>query len=314
MADDRPEKRAVRDIWVDEVRRVDQAVGREDLPLYLTLPGEYGFDIQALIDAGVVPLSETLAVANPDELRVVAVESSPVRYVRFRQRFPGLMAIQGDLKSLLQGDGFFSWPGRDKRAPFRARVVNLDFDCALEATVVSGQLAFPILALVRKLAMLHAEPDPVDWSLCLTLHGELNWDDPGEERARRFLTANFERDCTFAEHAMATLGDDVYARIVNDPAQSKMGLLSAGEQQRVLMVIVPKQIAFDAHKFGWSVETVENLRYGGVAKRAPMVTWVLRFRWDERATTEPDAVYRDALATALARRGSITAAGEVRRG
>ncbi len=314
MAEERPEKRTVREIWVDEVRRIEASGEREDVPLYLTLPGEFGLDIKALIDAGVVELTETQAVANPESLRLVALESSPITYVRFRQRFPGVMAIQNDLKSLLQGESLFAWPGKDKRAPFRARVVNLDLDCALEATVESGQLAFPTLALVRKLALLHAEPDPVDWTLCLTLHGELNWDAAGDKKACSFLATNFAREATFAEHARATLGEELFGRIKDDPKHLGASGLSPSQQQLVMMVIVPKQIAFDAHKFGWSVETTENLRYGGSGSRAPMVTWVLRFRWDVRATTHPDALYSEALAAALARRGFITAKGELKRG
>ena len=313
MGEERPEKRAVRDIWVDEVRRIDATNPREDVPLYLTLPGEYGLDIKALIDAGVVELTETQAVADPESLRLVALESSPISYVRFRRRFPGVMAIQNDLKSLLQGEGYFSWPGKDQRAPFRAQVVNLDLNCALEATVESGQLAFPTLALVRKLALLHADPDPVDWTLCLTLHAALNWDAAGEKKACSFLAANFARDATFAEQAQATLGDELFSRISDASKKLNAERLAASEQQLIMMVIVPKQIAFDAHKFGWSIETGENLRYGGTSRRAPMVTWVLRFRWDARATTQPDAVYREALAGALARRGFITARGELKR-
>jgi hypothetical protein len=89
--------------------------------------------------------------------------------------------------------------------------------------------------------------------------------------------------------------------------------MDAQRQQRVLMVLVPKQIAFDAHTRGWSIDTVENLRYGGFGDRAPMVTWVLRFSWDARARTQPEQLYREALGRALARQGHIDAEGVLRR-
>ena len=79
------------------------------------------------------------------------------------------------------------------------------------------------------------------------------------------------------------------------------------------MVLVPKRIAFDVHRDGWSVETTENIRYGGTDHRAPMVTWIMRFRWDARASTHPETVYREALASALLRCGQIDANGNLTR-
>jgi hypothetical protein len=313
MAQERPEKQTVRGLWVEEVKRVDAVGGPDDVPLYLTTPGEYGLDIQALIDAGIIERTETQAVADPERLRVVALESSPIAYVAFCRRFPGVKAIQTDLKSLLQSESLFRWPGKDSRSVFRARVVNLDLNCALDATVESGQLAFPTLALVRKVGILHGEPNPLDWTLCLTLHGELNWDTAGAEKACRFLADNFGRDTTFADDACEALGKDLFDRILADPSAASKRSFSPAEQQAMLMVIVPKQIAFDAHKFGWSVDTVQNLRYGGGHGRGRMVTWVLRFSWDARCSTEADVVYREGLARALSQRGKIDTAGNLTR-
>lgn len=308
MAAERPEKATVRNLWVDEVRRADGLPGAPSGPLYMTLPGAIGGDIRELIDAGVVTLAENEAsIMNPEEIRLVAVENSPTAYVKLRRQFPGLKVLQKDLRDVL---GDERWPEEEDQGYFRARVVNLDMNTPLKAEVDDGELLFPILALVRKLTVLHADP-PVKWTLCLTLHGEVKWNAACEREACRFLADNFSRDETFAENARKTLGDTIFDRICNKPSSANLRNLPHADQQRVMMVIVPKQIAFDAHTGGWAVDTVENLRYGGSEKRAPMVTWILRFAWDER---QPEDLYRDGLARALAQRGHITARGLLRRG
>jgi hypothetical protein len=311
MAAERPEKGTVRALWVDEVRRAINV--DDDVPLYLTMPGALGGDIQALIDAGIIDRTETTAIARPERTRLVAVENSPEAIVRLQDTFPGLKILQEPVESLLHSDKLTSWPEGEHKRFFRARVVNFDLQCSLEASVKQGQLAFPTLALVRKLAILHADPAE-DWTLCLTLHGQLQWATEHEEKACQFLAANFQKDASFAAQAQAMLGQQLYEAICEDPTSVRFGQLDTTDQQRLLMVLVPKKISFDAHTHGWRVDTIENLRYGGSSQRAPMVTWILRFVWDERATTEADIVYRESLARVLEHSGHIDSAGQVSRG
>jgi len=310
MAAERPEKITVHRLWVDEVRRV--ADTESDVPLYLTMPGARGGDIQALIDAGIIDLTETNAVAEPGKLRLVAVENSPQAIVELQKLFPGLKILQEPIHSLLHSDGLTSWPDGEHKRFFRARVVNFDLQCSLEASTKDGQLWFPILALIRKLAILHSEP-ALDWTLCLTLHGQVSWTVDRQKKAWKFLASNFGADETFGRQARDTLGDEIYDAICTEPNLLRIEKLGLVEQQKLLMVLVPKKIAFDAHTHGWRVDTVENLRYGGSQHRAPMVTWILRFAWDERAATEAPVVYHESLAQVLAYRGHINRTGRLHR-
>jgi hypothetical protein len=313
MAADRPEKRIVRDLWVEEVRRVDEAPDPGGVPLYLTMPGSRGTDISLLVDEGILELEENEALKAPEEMRLVAIESSPIANVELRKLYPGIKVLEADLPGLLRSESLMNWPDRSQRPFFRARVVNLDLNDPLKASVKDNQLWFPVLALVYKLAMLHTDP-AVDWTLCLTLHGEVIWEDGSAKKACEFMLANFERDPEFAEQARATLGADLFAAISGDSNGDCLYNLDPTDQQRILMVIVPKRIAFDTHRLGFCLDTVENLRYGGSGTRAPMVTWILRFAWDERASTDADSIYGEALPRILARRGYITARGLLRRG
>lgn len=313
MAAERPEKTTVRTLWVDEVRAANGSTPPEDVPLYVTLPGAAGRDIQALVDAGLIRVTETGAIAEEDGLRVVAVEHSPGAVIELQRRFPGLKILEQPLHSLLHSTSPLTWPVGEHKRFFRGQVINLDLDSPLIAQTDNGQLTFPALALIRKLCTLHAQAPLVAWSLCLTLHGGVAWDRETEQLACRFLKSNFDSDADFSAAARTTLGDALHQSICEDPDSVVVGERQPAERQRLLMVLVPKRIAFDVHRDGWYVETIENIRYGGTHRRAPMVTWVLRFHWDVRASTQPDAVYRDALATTLQRCGHIDTSGNLNR-
>jgi hypothetical protein len=311
MAADRPEKNTVRQLWMEEIARVDGTPDPGDVPLYLTTPGALGKDISLLVEHGILELEENEAVKEPEKLRFVAIENSLIARIELRKQFPGIKVLEADLRSILKAENMMNFPDKSQRPLFRARVVNLDLESPLEAEVADGQLQFPLLTLVHKIAVLHTEP-PVDWTLCLTMHGEAIWRGHSAKRACDFLTANFERDATFASQAKATLGQDIFGAICTGKGKA-LKELGRSDQRLVLMVLVPKRIAFDAHRHGWSVDTIENLHYGEADDQAGMVTWMLRFKWDERATTEADSIYREALPRILARHGHITPRGLLRR-
>jgi hypothetical protein len=312
MAEDRPEKKTIRGIWLDEIEEHNSMTPPDAVPLYLTLPGARGGDIAALIEHDLLERTETGAIADAESMRIVAVEGSPVAVVELQSRYPGLKVLEQPLHGLLKSAGPFQFPQGDERTFCRAQVVNLDFDKPLQAKVEQGQLTFPALALVAKLAKLHGADPQVDWTLCLTLCAYLEgWSEEVDRMACEFLAANFKADQEFSELAKGLLGEELHELIFNTPAAVAIRERCPEDQQRFLMVLVPKRIARDIHADGWQVETVENLRYGGTADRAHMVTWVLRMTWDERATTAPAALYQEALRGSMRRLGRIDPEGEL---
>ena len=314
MAAQRPEKQAVRDLWVEEVRRLDTEHDEgSDVPLYLTLPGRQAGDLHALIEAGLLEVTETSAIATPDAARVVAVEASAEAVIALNKEFPGLKILENRLENLLRATSDMVWPTKSERRWFRAKVVNFDLTSSLHARIHQGQLFFPALAMVAKVARLHAEEPCVDWSLCLTLNGGLTWEADVDHSVCQLLAGNFEEEPEYSDRARLVLGEEIHDAIREDPRAADLAGRNRDEQQRVVMALVPKCIARDAHRIGWHVDTVENLRYGGTDDTAPMVTWILRFTWDERASTQPMVVYREALRLALRRQGYIDGQGRVLR-
>jgi hypothetical protein len=309
MEEERGEKRLMRELWVQEAQEYINNHPTDEGTIYLTLSGAQGRDIRLFVDHGVLRLTESGSVATEEQGKVVAVESNPQAVLELQRRFPGLKIINKDVQSLLGGLEPFSWPSSDDKPHCRARVVNLDLNGGLKAEKVQGQIRFPVVTWIEKLARLHARAPRRDWTLCLTLHGELHWDSETCNFVQQFLCDNFEREPRFAESCRSLFGTDTYDSIDSDNSVN-FSTLSSDTQQQVLMVVVPKLITQHVQNQGWRVHTEHNLRYGG-GEHARMVTWVVRFTWDADTLAAPDAAHRQALTGIFHSVGSIRKDGQI---
>src|SRR5437764_1552784 len=165
MAEDRPEKRAMREVWLGLVEGHQIAAERSNVPLLLALPGAEGRDIDLLVERGVITLTETGAIAEDDFGKIVAVESSDDAYLALRHKYPGLNVLQQRVADLVRSPSPIAWPQGEHIQFCRARVVNLDLNEPLNIRTHQGQIVFPALAVVSKLAQLHARDPSVEWSL-----------------------------------------------------------------------------------------------------------------------------------------------------
>jgi hypothetical protein len=312
MREDRPDKRAVRELWVAAVANAAGATGGQEVPLYLTLPGAHGLDIQRLVDEGLVKLAENRAIAAEDQWKVVAIESSGSARLELKRRFTGgLRIISDDLHAILHSTGPFTWPRGDKARYCRARVVNLDFNSSLRVERDErGTYVFPKIQLIGKLAELHMKSPSLDWVLCLTFAASIDWPLAACRQIQGFLRENFQEEEQFADDSREVLGDVLFERLLgSDPVD--MGQLAEGEQQALLMVLVPKKVIRETYGRGWKVTTAHNLRYGGHGKSGRMVTWMMRFTRDRRAEEQPRALYSESLSLALTQAGLVAADGAV---
>jgi hypothetical protein len=128
----------------------------------------------------------------------------------------------------------------------------------------------------------------------LTLNATIDWAQDVNQGVQAFLAENFEQVPPFGEAAEAHLGEDLYESIAT---QQGISLTDLGhpDRQRVLMTLVPKKVAHCVTAQGWQVNTTHNMRYGDPPASAAMVTWVFRFRWDDRSFATPHQVYRESL-------------------
>jgi hypothetical protein len=301
MAEDRPEKITMRDLWADVYERwsIEQpSEGPRAHPRFLTMPGARAGDIRRLIDRGLVAVTENGAIAPDDLESIAAVEVDLTAYAALANQFPGMKIIRGSVDSALHSGSPTAWPPKKDRTLFRADIVNLDLNEPLKAEFQSSQLVFPLLRLVRKIAVLHTEPTHSNWTLCLTLHGEVLWDARARKAVCEFLAENCKREAAFKGAMTMLLGSDMADAIV-EKRSDDLRLDDVVAQQTLLMVCVPKRILSDVHTQGWALSCRHNIRYGGIRQRAPMVSWIIDFTEDARGASEPDELYRECLATVL---------------
>jgi hypothetical protein len=298
MEADRPAKRVVRDLWVEAVR-ARKAQTPNDMPFYITLPGA-GADIQVLIDAGLIETTETGAIADSDNQRVIAVEQDSQHVLALKTRFRGLRVVNKKIEDLMQGTLPFSWPDMPVRKDFKATVVNLDFNQSLKRT--NGN--WPVLGLISKIAELHRVPDRIDWTLLLTLQGSVSLPLADQDVLAAFLGQLLTDFTGFADDCAATLlaralQDMLVHGKPSDPAVVPLSGLDDGTQAQILMAGVPALIAHELQGEGWRADTIHNLRYGGADGAAMMVTFIISLTQPGYATNT--GLLKESLASIPAR-------------
>ena len=175
----------MRRLWADCVGDALDSNGEE--PAYLTLCGAKGLDIEALVRQGHLHRYPTNPAIRQEDLdKVVAVESRSNAVYELKSRFPGLRIVDRDFSSFVHSESMMAWPTGEHKVFCRARVVNLDLNSPLQIEFREGQLVFPQLVWVEKLARIHAHSPHLDWTLCLTLAAQIEWEVDLEERVSSF--------------------------------------------------------------------------------------------------------------------------------
>lgn len=308
MAANRPEKNFIRQLWVDEIRKVETQGYHDEYPIYLTLPGASGLEIGLLADKGIIRLTETGAIHDDDSHKVVAIESSKKAQVELLRRYPGLNVLRMSVQNLIRGDGQRQFPdNRDEITFCKAKVVNLDLNEPIKVDESVDELRIPVVEWIKKFCILHKE-DGVNWSLCLTLHGEILWNAQVNEQASNLIVDNCHHDEVFKEKLQIHLGDSVVHTMFH--GHIDFTNIDRDTMQKVAMVLIPKLLVRYAFQEGWKVSTIHNYAYEG-GRGAPMVTWVFDFTLDPQATASSLSEYLSGIRTIFQRIGFIDATGEV---
>lgn len=84
MNEGRPEKAIVRSLWLEKVRSYRITYPADTVPLYLTLSGAEGRDIELLAAEGIIRRTEVGAIVEDDQQLVVAIESNTAAVLRLQ--------------------------------------------------------------------------------------------------------------------------------------------------------------------------------------------------------------------------------------
>ena len=311
MLQERKDKQIVRRLWLEELKEIaDNYNDAEEIPLYLTLSGAEGYDIRLLVDEGLLELTETGAISAKHKHRVVAVESNILAISQLQKKFAGLNIITMPIKDLLRGNSPTKFPDKKHESLCKAKIVNLDFNSSLECLVLpDGNHEFPVVIWIHKFALLHKnQQSGNNWRLCVTLQGQINWSPDICRTTQEFLKENFNRSTEFNEQGKKFLGDILHQSIL-DSAAIDFKKISMEDQQKIIMVFLPKKIIFATYNQGWMIKTKYNLSYGGTNASAPMVTWIFDFTADTRINSNPDDLYLSGVQQILSSVGKIVEDG-----
>jgi hypothetical protein len=264
-----------------------------------------------MVERGIISLTEVSSVIAEHQEKVVAVESSPLAVGELQAKYPGMKILETDYRNLVRGTNPLRWPTGADEKYCKARIINLDLDESLAAITTGGQIEFPLLSCVQKFAQLHANAR-MEWVLCLTLHAQINWTQPVSTGVQQFLNENFDVEPDFEAECRALIGAEL-CDLIKENRDIDFSTLREKEQQAIMMAFVPKKVSHLVVNQGWLVTTVRNLRYGGPAENgvAPMVTWVMRFSWDTRASRRPRHVYRESLKEIFNGAGTVAEDGTI---
>ena len=308
MIRNQPEKKIMRRLWVDEIQEREEDGYDENFPLYLTLPGITGGELELLLEKGILKRTETGAICEEDYHKIVALESSSNVQIELRRKYPGLNILQMPVRDLIRGDNQRRFPDNETEIKYcKAKVINLDLNEPIRVDKTKNELSISVIQWIKKFCLLHKE-DEIDWSLCLTLHGDLIWNSSVNLQAIKFLVDNCKIDEEFKQLLESHLGNNMMQSIFNENIDFTS--INDEEKQKVAMVLIPKLIAKYAVNEGWSIDTVHNYAYVG-GDRAPMVTWIFNFHLDQETTAQSVSEYIRSIRNIFAQIGFINREGKI---
>lgn len=303
-----PEKNFMRRLWVDEIQKIEEDGYNENFPLYLTMPGITGGELELLLERGILNRTETGAICEEDFHKIVALESSSNVQVELRRKYPGLNILQMPVQSLIRGDNQRKFPDNKNEINYcKARVINLDLNEPIGVEESRDELSISVIQWIKKFCVFHKEAE-IDWSLYLTLHGDLIWNSNVNTQVIKFLVDNCNNDEEFKSLLKSHLGDDITQSIFD--GQIDFTTIDRGEKQKVAMVLIPKLLVKFAVNEGWIIETILNYAYEG-GNGAPMVTWIFKFHLDNEATSRSLTEYINGIRNIFHKIGFINRDGEL---
>lgn len=312
MNSKRPQKQSVRKMWLDEIKDIDKKYSDSEYPLYLTLPGAEGYDIQMLIDQGLINLTESKSISEKHLKKIIAVESSNKAILNLQKKFPGLRIEKQNLQNILKGSGLESWPKGKEKNIFCSHIVNLDFDSSIKYDYKNGAITFKELEWIYKICLIRSNKGLKKWKLFLTFNASIsNWDENVFNYIKNFIHENIKNEKEFSDQCKVLFGEKLFY-VFNSENKIEDYEFNHEDCQKILMIFVPKFLSNKLHINGWTLKTKINLYYGGLSETAPMVTWIINFNYDEKKLSTPKLIYKESILSIFDKVGYIDKNGKIK--
>ncbi|MCY4046795.1 MAG: hypothetical protein OXF42_01610 [Candidatus Dadabacteria bacterium] len=281
MARKRPEKNYIRNEWVKIVKNIQEKRSDTGVPLYVTLSGREGKDIDCLIKHGILEQTETGAIRDKDTWKVVAIEKNGPAATELRRKFPGLDVRNDDVLDLICGPGEISYPNSDNEDEiklWKASVVNLDYDSSLKMTLEGRSVRFGVIQTLKKISAIQNECTSGEWYIFLTLNATLNFGAEHWNYIKETLNDNLRQVPRFR--------DDFFTKIIVQKGLTQIedsiitNIKSCSSlQQKLLLSLVPKLLAQKTRDHMWAISVNQSFMYGDNADNgARMTSWIINFK------------------------------------
>lgn len=292
MAEERLEKATIREIWLKFIQSVPQKNANQDHPLYVTLSGAEGKDIEGLVHHGILKKTENGAISADDEWKVVAIEKNGPAATKLRKKFPGLKVIHDDVLELIGGTSETSFPEdrSDDSKLWLADVINLDYNSTFSGSIQNGRGLFSVAQTLKKIATIQHQYGKQSWCLLVTLNATLNLEDDCWGEIQRILNDNFNSVEEFREAFSKLVPLSADSEINSDILEEIKG--NCDLQQKLLMAFLPKIFAQKIRDYRWKFDVEHALVYGDNSYRqARMASWIICLKKPESPITD-EACYQ----------------------
>ena len=278
MMQERPEKTTIRERWIEIIAEVEKQIRTDKKsPLYVTLAGAEGKDIECLINRGIIKKTETGAISTDDKWKVVAIEKNGPTATELRRKYPGLDVRDEDVLSLIRGNAetLFPNPNHKDYHLWKAPVINLDYNSMLKGEVKNGKVVFEVTQTLKKISTIHHEAgSESQWYILLTLNANINLDNDCWREIKQTLKDNMSSVVEFKKDLSSLIplneSDDIDCDTIKKiKKESKL-------QQNLLLALIPKYFSQRIRDQRWEFKDVISFAYGNnTAGRARMASWII---------------------------------------
>lgn len=287
MAINRPEKIKIREEWGNIALTELSMLSGKHRPLYVTLSGAEGKDIEVLIQNGVLKRTENGAISSDDQWKVIAIEKNGPAASELRSKYPGLDIRNDDVINLIHGCSETSFPNRgdDNFNLWTAQIINLDYNSRFEGKLENGRGLYEIAQTLKKISAIQHEMKNSRWSILLTLNANIELTQSCWSEVKQTLNDNLTSVDKFKEDFSKILPLDAGGR-VNCDLLCKIKT-DATLQQKLIVALVPKFFMQKIRDHRWEVSEIKSFVYGNnTSGRARMSSWVITLQ-------KPDQVKSD---------------------
>lgn len=293
-----PEKKLLRNKWVDAVKEAEKYhSGNDKYPLYVTLSGPEGKDIELLIKNNIIKITENGAINSDDQWKVVAIEKNGPKATELRNKFPGLKVKDSSVFDLLN-DNCNANEKLNNSFLWGASVINLDYNSRLEGIIENDRCSFDVIITLKKISEFQLSFESKYWCVLLTLNANLVLDDIFWNEIIKTLKNNRYFNSEFCNE----VDKSEYFKNIDDIYYSSVSKIKDCDklQQKFVLNLVPNLFSQKIKEHCWEFSVIKAFSYGNnTSGRSRMASWILCLKQKSEDGLQKDLNFENQLSNII---------------